>query len=255
MKLQKFFIKFLSNNKNTFRTEEDLIFRRKISQIVGCEIVNSHIYKEAFTLKEPGVKNSPSYERLEFLGDAILGSIISCYLFNAYPGKREGFLTQMKSKIVSRNNLNKIGEELGLPDLAEQKAGVNAGGNLAGNLFEALIGAIYLDLGYEVCEKTVLGRLLTPQEIAKLENKIMSYKSLLLEWAQKNKLELTYETTEEHLPNKILNFKSVIRIGSEKISNASDSSKKKAEEKAAQRAFYSLNKKENILEKSTISIG
>ena len=98
-------------------------------------------------------------------------------------------------------------------------------------------------------EKIVLEKLFTDKHIEKLENKIVSYKGLLLEWSQKKKVTIKYEITEETLPNKNLLFKSCIYLNNVKISSATETSKKKAEEKAAQRAFYSLNKKENIVEK------
>ena len=106
---------------------------------------------------------------------------------------------------------------------------------------------MYLDFQYDTCKRIVLERLLTPSEIIKLENKIVSYKGLLLEWCQKKKLNIKYETCEEMQPNKAIVFRCHVWFGDEKIANATETSKKKAEEKAAQRAFYILNKKENIL--------
>ena len=119
--------------------------------------------------------------------------------------------------------------------------------NISGNLLEALIGAVYLDFQYDTCKRIILERLLTPTEINKLENKIVSYKGLLLEWSQKKKLNIKYETCEEIQVNKSIVFRCHVWLGEEKIANATETSKKKAEEKAAQRAFYILNKKENIL--------
>lgn len=250
MELQKYFSKFLLRPRKKVLTDQELFLSTEIAKITGTEIFNIEIYKEAFSLKLASEKNGKNYERLEFLGDSILGSIISCYLFETYPEENEGYLTQMKAKIVNRKNLNKIGEDLKLTQFIQKGNTSSLGENTAGNLFEAFVGAIYLDLGYEICSKTVLERLLTPAEMAKLENKIMSYKGLLLEWSQKKKCILSYETIEEHLPNKTLVFRSIVKIDGEKIANATESSKKKAEEKAAQRAFYILNKKEHILEKS-----
>jgi ribonuclease-3 len=156
----------------------------------------------------------------------------------------------MKSKIVNRKNLNKLGEDLGLPNFLQKNNGTNLSENIAGNLFEAFVGAIFLDLDYEVCKKIILDKLLTPNEIIKLENKIISYKSLLLEWSQKKKMSIRYETAEELQVNKTILFRCIVWLGDDKIANATESSKKKAEEKAAQRAFYILNKKENILGKA-----
>ena len=177
-----------------------------------------------------------------------MGSIISCYLYDNYPDYNEGLLTQLKSKIVNRQNLNKIGAELNLTQFIQCDNKTNhLGQNICGNLFEALVGAIYLDVDYDHCKKIVLERLLLPSEINKLENKIVSYKGLLLEWSQKKKTNIRYETCEENQANKMVSFRCNVWLGDEKIANATESSKKKAEEKAATRAFYYLNKKEDIL--------
>lgn len=248
MELKKYFSKFLlSKRKKKLSTRENDL-HATLKAILGCDVINLNLYKEAFSLKNSHPKkNSHNYERLEFLGDSILGSIISCHLFSKYPEANEGYLTQMKSKIVSRKYLNKLGEDLKLTSLLLNPMGNVLGENISGNLFEALIGAMYLDLKYEICEKIVLEKLLTPADINKLEQKIVSYKSLLLEWSQKKKLSLVYKTEIETLPNKQNNFRCEVWLNKEKISNSTELSKKKAEEKAAQRAFYSLNKKEEIL--------
>ena len=250
MELQKYFPKFLLKRKKL--SEQDYQFCSELSRIIGYEVQNISIYREAFSLKSSDNKKLKNYERLEFLGDSVLGSIISCHLFAIYPQANEGFLTQMKSKIVNRKNLNKLGDELNLVNLIQNKNNTLSE-NIFGNLFEALIGAIYLDFGYEICKKVVLEKMFTSEQINKLEKKIVSYKSLLLEWSQKKKVSIIYETTEEHQPNKTMVFRSCIVINDEKISNATETSKKKAEEKAAQRAFYILNKKESIVENSKIN--
>jgi len=161
----------------------------------------------------------------------------------------------MKSKIVNRKNLNKLGEDLKLSSLLQvDTSQIILSENISGNLLEALIGAIYLDIDYEFCKKIVLDRILTPSTINKLENKIISYKGLLLEWSQKKKVSIRYETCEEIQPNKTILFRCHVWLQNEKISNALEASKKKAEEKAAKRAFYVLSKKENIIEnQKTIS--
>ena len=129
------------------------------------------------------------------MGDSVLGTIISCHLFQTYPQANEGYLTQMKSKIVNRKNLNKLGEDLKLTSLLQkQNSSSTLGENISGNLFEALIGAVYLDFHYDTCKRIILEKLLTPSEINKLENKIVSYKGLLLEWSQKKKVNIKYET-------------------------------------------------------------
>ncbi|WP_312206439.1 ribonuclease III [Epilithonimonas hominis] len=256
MELKNYFFKFLPKNRTQKLSEKDLLFRKNISHIVGYNIHNLEIFKEAFSLKSSTKNtNKKNYERLEFLGDSVLGTIISCHLFQTYPNENEGFLTQMKSKIVNRKNLNKLGEDLKLSNLLQvDTSQIILSENISGNLLEALIGAIYLDIDYEFCKKIVLDRILTPSTINKLENKIISYKGLLLEWSQKKKVSIRYETCEEIQPNKTILFRCHVWLQNEKISNALEASKKKAEEKAAKRAFYVLSKKENIIEnQKTIS--
>ncbi len=256
MELKNYFFKFLPKNRIQKLSEKDLLFRKNISHIVGYNIHNLEIFKEAFSLKSSTKStNKKNYERLEFLGDSVLGTIISCHLFQTYPNENEGFLTQMKSKIVNRKNLNKLGEDLKLSSLLQvDTSQIILSENISGNLLEALIGAIYLDIDYEFCKKIVLDRILTPSTINKLENKIISYKGLLLEWSQKKKVSIRYETCEEIQPNKTILFRCHVWLQNEKISNALEASKKKAEEKAAKRAFYVLSKKENIIEnQKTIS--
>ena len=256
MELKNYFFKFLPKNRTQKLSEKDLLFRKNISHIVGYNLHNLEIFKEAFSLKSSTKStNKKNYERLEFLGDSVLGTIISCHLFQTYPNENEGFLTQMKSKIVNRKNLNKLGEDLKLSSLLQvDTSQIILSENISGNLLEALIGAIYLDIDYEFCKKIVLDRILTPSTINKLENKIISYKGLLLEWSQKKKVSIRYETCEEIQPNKTILFRCHVWLQNEKISNALEASKKKAEEKAAKRAFYVLSKKENIIEnQKTIS--
>ncbi|WP_312078944.1 ribonuclease III [Chryseobacterium sp.] len=248
MELQKYFSKFLLKQRKRKLTERDFLLSTELYKILGTEVNNLDLYREAFSLKSSSKNNDRNYERLEFLGDSVLGTIISCHLFQTYPQANEGYLTQMKSKIVNRKNLNKLGEDLKLTQLLQKQNSVMAlGENICGNLFEALVGAVYLDFQYDACKRIVLERLLTPSEIIKLENKIVSYKGLLLEWSQKKKLNIKYETCEEIQPTKAVVFRCHVWLGDEKIANATETSKKKAEEKAAQRAFYILNKKENIL--------
>ncbi|WP_417427605.1 ribonuclease III [Halpernia sp.] len=253
MEIQKYFSKLLLKDKKKNYSENDYFFKSQVEKIIGLQIENLEIYKEAFSLRtSTQLKNKRNYERLEFLGDSVLGTIISCYLFEKYPLSNEGYLTQMKSKIVNRKNLNRLGDELDLKNLIQNNKSLTLSENISGNLLEALIGSIYLDFGYTFCHKIVLERLLKPIDIHKLENKIISYKGLLLEWSQKKKLNICYETCQEIHANNNLVYRSHVILENENISNATESSKKKAEEKAAQRAFYILNKKENIVENQKI---
>lgn len=245
MKIKKYLIHLFNHQKNKKNiSDEDLELLNNIEKILGIKPCHIDWYKEAFSLKTSS--NATSYDRLEFLGDSVLGSIISYYLFETYPHENEGYLTQMKSKIVNRKNLNLIGESLGLGKFIENNNS-KLGENIFGNLLEALIGAIYMDFGYVFCKEIILTKILTKDQILKLENKIISYKSVLLEWSQKNKRTIKYQTTQEVQLGGEIGFKSCIFIDGEKIACAVETSKKKAEEKVARRAFYNLNKKEKII--------
>ena len=152
MELQKYFPKFLKQRKKIL-SEKDYYLSSEISRIIGCEIRNINLYRKAFSLKSPQKDQEfNNYERLEFLGDSILGSIISCHLFTTYPEANEGYLTQMKSKIVNRKNLNKVGDDLNITNYIQNGNTSTLSENISGNLFESLIGAVYLELGYSACE-------------------------------------------------------------------------------------------------------
>ncbi|NAW51305.1 ribonuclease III [Elizabethkingia argentiflava] len=246
MEIKNYFSNILKKRTENL-SEKDKTFKAAINKLTGYKVNDLSLFKEAFTLKSQiTTKEAFNYERLEYLGDAVLGSIVSCYIFHEYPHANEGFLTQMKSKVVNRKNLNALGERLGLTEFLQNKENTTLSENIQGNLFEALVGAIYQDVDYDKCREIVLGQLLTKQDILNLENKIISYKGLLLEWGQKQKINLRFETSEENYINKSVHFRSSVWIEDKQISNASEASKKKAEEKAAQRAYYALQKKENI---------
>lgn len=228
------------------RSEKDGILYAKVSEVLGFKPKNLSIYEKAFihssAKKLDSFGNEVNYERLEFLGDAILGAIISCYLFDEAPHGDEGYLTKMRSKIVSRKNLNQLGEDLNLIDLLVSKvSNKHVGKNIHGNLFEALIGAIYLDRGYKFCETFIYSKIIEPHvDLKKLEGKVISYKSLMIEWCQKMHHQFEYQVNEEDGVDGLKYFEVKLFINNENISKAREVSKKKAEEKASRRAYYVL---------------
>ena len=151
----------------------------------------------------------------------------------------------MRSKIVSREHLNTLGKELQLKDLVQSKVAMNQfGDNIHGNIFEAVVGAVYLDLGYSYCEKFIQSRIIAPYvDISKLEGKITSYNSLVIEWCQKEKKTFFYDVFEDNGINGERLYGVKLSIDSKVISKARASSKKKAEEKASQRAYFALQEK------------
>ena len=181
---------FIRNIFNS-RANGDGNFFLELEKIIGFKIKNKSLYIKAFTHRSMNIKddegNALNYERLEFVGDAMLGAVIAYFLFNEAPQGDEGYLTKMRSKIVSREHLNELGKELNLIKFVESKIPkANFGNNIHGNLFEALVGAIFLDRGYKDCEKFVYDKVIIPHvDIEKLEGRVISYKSLLIEWCQK----------------------------------------------------------------------
>ena len=187
-----------------------------------------------------GKGHTINYERLEFLGDAMLSSVIATHLYLEVPSGDEGYLTKMRSKIVSREHLNELGKDLNLIKIVESKIPKGQfGDNIHGNLFEALIGAIFLDKGYRYCEKFIYKRVIIPYvDIEKLEGKVISYKSLLIEWCQKEKRTFDYNVYEDTGNDDIRHFSVKLSINNKIVSKARATSKKKAEEKASKRAFF-----------------
>ncbi|MCL4124122.1 UNVERIFIED_CONTAM: hypothetical protein GTU68_025322 [Idotea baltica] len=213
-------------------------------KILGFKPKKLKFYETAFTHRSMNIKNSKghaiNYERLEFLGDAMLSAVIASHLYVEVPSGDEGYLTKMRSKVVSREHLNELGRELKLLDLADSKIpNGQFGDNIHGNLFEALVGAIFLDKGYKYCEKFIYKRVITPHvDIERLEGKVISYKSLLIEWCQKEKKSFNYDVYDDTGNDDIRHFSVKLSIDKKIVSKARATSKKKAEEKASKRAFF-----------------
>ncbi|HUH26032.1 MAG TPA: ribonuclease III [Flavobacterium sp.] len=232
--------------KKKSRLQNSGIFYSSMTAVIDYKPKDIILFETAFTHRSLNKINEKgecvNYERLEFLGDAVLGSVIAAYLYNNAPKGDEGYLTQMRSKIVSRSHLNNVGKRLNLVHFLKTKAAVSQfGDNIYGNLVEALIGAIYVDKGFSTCEKFIHTNILTEvQDLEYLENKIASYKSLLIEYCQKYKKTFRFETTEDDGKDNIKHFCSKLYLNQQIIAKARATSKKKAEEKVSQRAFYAL---------------
>lgn len=238
---------FIRNILNS-RSQEDGNFFLQLKDILGFKPKSKLLYIKAFTHRSMNKRdkkgNAMNYERLEFVGDAMLSSVIAAYLFDQVPHGDEGYLTKMRSKIVSREHLNELGKDLGLIDLVESRiAKSNFGNNIHGNLFEALVGAIYLDRGYKFCEQFIYKRVINPYvDIETLEGRVISYKSLLIEWCQKEKNTFDYNVYEDTGKDELKHFSVKLSINDKVVSKARATSKKKAEEKASKRAFFAFQK-------------
>ena len=241
----------MASIKNIFtpRTEEDGAFFYSLKKIIFYRPRNIELFEEAFTHRSKNEKNSDgnqkNYERMEFLGDAIIGAVIAAHLYKKVPGGNEGYLTKMRSKVVSREHLNELGKDLNLIKLVRTSIPTTQfGENLHGNIFEALVGAIYLDRGYAAAEKFIHKRVIKPYvDIQKLEGKVICYKSLFIEWCQKNKKQFKFNVYEDTGNDILKHFAVKLKLEEETVSKARATSKKKAEEIAAKRAYYKLKKK------------
>lgn len=229
------------------RTENDEAFYKDLKKIIGFNPKNLQYYKKAFihrSIKELDKKTGLplNYERLEFLGDAMLSSVIASYLFQEVPSGNEGYLTKMRSKIVSREHLNELGKDLDLFRFVRSNVVKSKfGENVHGNIFEALVGAIYLDRGYTYCNKFIFKRVIVPYvDVPKLEGKITSYKSLFIEWCQKVKNDFVFEVYEDSGNDIIKHFSVKLFLDGKIIAKGRATSKKKAEENAAKRAYYAF---------------
>jgi len=235
--------------KKSPSSEQDGVFFQKLTTILGFQPTTLRYYEKAFThrsankLDEKG--NQINYERLEFLGDAMLGSVIAAHLYNEVPSGDEGYLTKMRSKIVSREHLNELGLDFNLIQFVESKVNPqHFGENIHGNIFEAFIGAIYLDRGYTYCEKFIQNKIIKPYvDIAKLEGKVISYKSLIIEWCQKEKKTFKFDVYEDNGKEGAKFFGVKLYIDEQIVSKARATSKKKAEETAAKRAYFVFQEK------------
>ncbi|WP_103069608.1 ribonuclease III [Aquimarina sediminis] len=234
------------------RSDKNGNFFSKIQKILNFKPRNIKPYEKAFTHRSLNLKdhkgNAVNFERLEFLGDAMLSSVIAAHLFKEVPEGNEGYLTKMRAKVVSRKHLNELGKDLKLIELVKTNIPKSQFGiNIHGNLFEALIGAIYLDRGFVYCERFIKEAVIDPYvDIESLEGQIISYKSLLIEWCQKEKKVFNYEVYEDTGRDEMKHFAVKLWIDEKVIAKARATSKKKAEEKASKRAYFAFQSKINI---------
>ncbi|MFK7798969.1 MAG: ribonuclease III [Aureispira sp.] len=242
--VRKFFNYTLSNDK---------AFVRELSKILGFIPKNIHFYKRAFTHKslvskdEEGKKTKKkryptNNERLEFLGDAILDSITAEYLFRKYPTQDEGFLTQMRSKMVNRKALNEIAAQMELDIFLRQLGATRISQTMMGNTFEAFIGAIYLDVGYKITKDFIINRMLRQYlNVHELETTNTNYKSQLLEYGQKNQRTVEYNVLQHYrTKSNRERFKIAVLIDGKSTAIAEDYSKKSAEQKASHKALIQI---------------
>ena len=219
-----------------------------LKDLLGFYPGNTRLYDIAFVHRSASMTDSLgnpiNNERLEYLGDAILGAVVAEFLYNRFPQRGEGFLTQMRSKLVNRAFLSELMKELGLDQFVKSRTiGNTVASSIYGDALEAFIGAIYLDKGYEKARYVIVKRILNEYvDLNKVEESDTNYKSQLIEWGQKNKQEINFQTDEEETPNNKLNlFVSTVEIENEVKGKGYGISKKESQQNAAKEALKNID--------------
>ena len=240
--IKKIFHFFISGHKS---------FNRKIWELTGVAPSNPIIFKVAFQHKSSAnnkVAKMQSNERLEYLGDSILSTVVAEYLFQKYPYANEGFLTKMRSKIVQRRTLNNIANSMSLDYLLREFNHTRISPAMVGNALEALIGAVYLEKGYDGTKQFILTKMIKPYiDLDSLEKHDDNYKSRLLEYCQKENKEIEYKLLDRIKQNKRDRFKVAVIIDNESCGIAEEFNKKNAEQIASHKALIRMG----VLEKQT----
>ena len=229
--------------RNLFKKTDDTSFEKQLKNVLGIKSGNVVLYRTA--LSHRSVKETPdeNNERLEYLGDAVLSAIVADYLFKRYPYKGEGFLTEMRSKMVNRQQLNDIALKMGLRKLTFYNKFDNAlkGSQIFGNTLEALVGAVYLDKGYLKTHNWVLKQIVIPHMfVDDLELIDINLKNKLIGWANKNGKALTFELADERMEGSRRLFTINAMLDGQLLAMGKGYNKKDASQVAAQVAMEKL---------------
>ena len=224
-------------------------------KILGFFPRNIRFYEQALLHKSTSIRSEKgrplNNERLEFLGDAILDAIVGDIVYKHFEGRREGFLTNTRSKIVQRETLNKLAVEIGLDKLVKYSTRSSSHNSyMYGNAFEAFIGAIYLDQGYERCKQFMEEKIFKNYiDLDKMSRKEVNFKSKLIEWSQKTKMEVSFELIEQFLDQDYNPmFHTEVRIESLSAGTGTGYSKKESQQNAAQMALKKIKSDEAFKE-------
>jgi ribonuclease-3 len=233
---------------NIFTKKEtaDTEINKFLKNVLGIKPRNMDIYKMAFihssASSKNAVNNALNNERLEYLGDSVLNLAVADFLFKKFPLHLEGPLTEMRSKIVCRDHLNKLSKKMRLTQfiIVEPKCQPKS---INGNVFEALIGALYLDKGYDKTKKIIINKLLhTFMDLDSVLKEEHNYKSKLINWAQKNNFKIRFENHSANVLKGRKLFISQCYLNNDFIAEAEDFTIKKAEQTAAEKAWNQLHK-------------
>jgi ribonuclease III len=229
--------------KDIFYSKSDRELRKQLYNVFGLVPGNLNLYKTALSHRSIREGADENNERLEFLGDAVLSSLVAHYLFMRYPYKEEGFLTEMRSKMVNRNQLNEIALKVGLKKITFYNKFDNSlkVSQIFGNTLEAIVGAVYLDKGYNKTRRWVNRHIISPHLFMQdLENLDINQKNKLYGWANKNGKNLEFETLDEKIENGRRLFTIGAKIDGVVIAEAKAFNKKDASQAAAQMAVEKL---------------
>ena len=218
-------------------------FKKQLRNVLGFAPGKAVLYKTALTHRSVKEGSDQNNERLEYLGDAILSAIIADFLFKKYPYKEEGFLTEMRSKMVNRNQLNEIAIKMGLKKISNFNKFDSSlkMSQIFGNTLEAVVGAIYLDKGYDKTRQWVIERLIQPYLFMDdLENLEINHKNKLYGWANKNGKSLEFETLDERIEGGRRLFTVGAVVDGELMAQGRAYNKKDASQIAAQLAIDKL---------------
>jgi len=241
-------VKFLRKSLQILLSSADKKFLSEVSQITGITAGNLHVYRLAFLHSSLASENHQSNERLEYLGDAILSAVIADYLFRKFPYRDEGYLTDLRSKMVSRAQLNTVAQKMGIDKLVNYNKQDNfiAKKSLGGNALEALIGAVYLDSGFDAAKKFILKKIAAVyMDVEEVESVHFNYKSKLLEWAQRSGQVVEYKLIDQVKLTRHTRFTISVYLNGEEMGKGIDSNKKNAEKSAAREAYAKLGIKED----------
>jgi ribonuclease-3 len=221
--------------------EKNLI--RSLRNLLGFYPGNISVYQLAFSHRSISRETDNgvplSNERLEYLGDAVLGAVVADMLFKKFPYRDEGFLTEMRSRIVSRENLKNLAVKIGIDELLQKEATPGTYRSMYGDAFEALIGAIYLDKGYAKTQNFILERIIRIHvDLHEIEQTEKNFKSLILNWGQREKHSIVFETVEEEQKDRLIKVR--LLVDDNEVAVGIDFVKKKAEQIAAQAACTAL---------------
>ena len=240
------------SNNNNLDTKHEKAIKAFLKNILGCKPGNILLYKIALIHKSCSHKDSKgnkiNNERLEYLGDTVLSTVVGDFLFKKYPLQGEGFLTEMRSKIVSRASLNALSKKMGLTDIIEYNKGGNANFiSMGGDAFEAIVGALYLDKGYKTTYNILVKRVLAIfLDVEKIESTGWNYKSKIIDWGQKTKRKISFEVSELTELKGRKQYRAEVVIDGIHQQSAIAYSIRSAEQLAAEKTFKKLIEEEII---------